>query len=227
MFAVVFEVQPAEGKKDEYLAHAKALKPIIETIDGFIDNERFESKLRPGWVLSLSTWRDEKAVIRWRVQSNHHGIQELGRAGIFSDYHLRVCEITADTHPPADIAVQQQRFDATEVGLAKALGITELSPSGGVAPSTEPAILVDQLGVDGGRAGLAGYDVYESIYNPGKMLVLTAWHAADDAGGWHPPDLGYQLRHRTMRAIRDYGMFDRRETPQYYPAVKRDGSKGL
>ena len=100
MFAVVFEVQPAEGKKDEYLAHAKELKPIIETIDGFIDNERFESKLRPGWVLSLSTWRDEKAVIRWRVQSNHHGIQELGRAGIFSDYHLRVCEITADTHPP-------------------------------------------------------------------------------------------------------------------------------
>jgi heme-degrading monooxygenase HmoA len=103
MFAVVFEVQPAEGKKHEYLAHAKELKPIIESIDGFIDNERYESKLRPGWVLSLSTWRDEKAVIRWRVQSNHHGIQELGRAGIFSDYHLRVCEIIADTHPPPGI----------------------------------------------------------------------------------------------------------------------------
>ncbi len=222
MFAVVFEVKPAEGKKDEYLAHAKELKPIIETIDGFIDNERFESKLRPGWVLSLSTWRDEKAVIRWRVQSNHHGIQELGRAGIFSDYHLRVCEITADTHPPVGISLQEQRFDATEVGLAKALAITELLPSRGVTPSTDPYVLVDQLGLARERAGLVGYDVFESIYNPGKMLVLTAWHATDHLRDWHPADLGCQLRHRAMRAIRDYGMFDRRETPQYYPAVKRD-----
>ena len=80
---------------------------------------------------------------------------------------------------PTGISVQEQRFDATEVGIAKALAITELSPSGGVAPSTDPSILVDQLGLDRGHAGLVGYDVYESIYNPGKMLVLTAWHGAD------------------------------------------------
>ncbi len=207
------------------MAHAKELKPIIESIDGFIDNERFESKLRPGWVLSLSTWRDEKSVIRWRVQSNHHSIQELGRAGIFSDYHLRVCEITLDTHPPAGVSVREQRFDATEVGLAKALAITELSPSGGSAPTTDPSVLVDRLGLDRVRAGLVGHDVFESIYNPGKMLVLTAWHQAEHARHWHPPDLGNHLRHRAMRAIRDYGMFDRRETPQYYPAVGRDDSK--
>jgi hypothetical protein len=58
------------------------------------------------------------------------------------------------------------------------------------------------------------------------MLVLTAWHAADHVRDWHPADLGCQLRHRAMRSIRDYGMFDRRETPQYYPAVERGDSKG-
>ena len=76
MFSVIFEVLPAEGKKDEYLALAKHLKPILESIDGFVDNERFESQLRPGWVLSHSTWRDEKSVVRWRTESEHHGVQE-------------------------------------------------------------------------------------------------------------------------------------------------------
>ena len=53
MFSVIFEVHPKEGKKDEYLRLAKHLKPLLEAIHGFIDNERFESKLRPGWVLSI------------------------------------------------------------------------------------------------------------------------------------------------------------------------------
>ena len=55
MFSVIFEVLPKEGKKDEYLRLAKHLKPLLERINGFIDNERFESKLKPGWVLSHST----------------------------------------------------------------------------------------------------------------------------------------------------------------------------
>ena len=84
MFAVVFQVHPAEGKKEEYLELAKHLKPILESIDGFIDNERFESKRRQGWVLSLSTWRDEKAVVRWRSQGEHHRIQGVGRDHVFS-----------------------------------------------------------------------------------------------------------------------------------------------
>ena len=100
MFTVVFEVHPAPGKKDAYLGLAKRLRPILETIDGFVDNERFASKRREGWVLSLSTWRDEKSVVRWRSQGEHHNIQGQGRNGIFSDYHLRVCEVTADSRPP-------------------------------------------------------------------------------------------------------------------------------
>jgi heme-degrading monooxygenase HmoA len=79
MFSVIFEVQPAKGRRDAYLRLAEELKPVIDTIDGFIDNERFESRVRSGWVLSLSTWRDEKSVIRWRTQGEHHFIQEKGR----------------------------------------------------------------------------------------------------------------------------------------------------
>ena len=89
MFSVIFEVHPKEGKKDEYLGLAKHLKPLLEAINGFIDNERFESKLKPGWVLSHSTWRDEKSVVRWRTEAEHHAVQEKGRYEIFEDYRLR------------------------------------------------------------------------------------------------------------------------------------------
>jgi heme-degrading monooxygenase HmoA len=222
MFAVVFEVHPALGKKDEYLGLAKHLKPILESIDGFIDNERFESKRRDGWVLSLSTWRDEKAVVRWRSQGEHHKIQEHGRNGIFCDYHLRVCEVTADSRPPKGLQVIEQRLDVSDVGEAKALGLTEISPASGATFSTHPELLPSHVGFNVDAEGLAEYDVFESITNPGKMLILTSWKTAEDSARWTPNTFGgvAELRHRRVRNVRDYGMFERREAAQYYPDVK-------
>ncbi len=115
MFAVIFEVKPRQERKDDYLALAKTLKPELEKIDGFIDNERFGSKRTEGLILSLSTWRDEKAVVRWRTLAIHHEIQAKGRAEIFEDYHLRVGEITADTQVPTGQKLQEQRLDETAV----------------------------------------------------------------------------------------------------------------
>ena len=86
MFAVIFEVQPKKEKFDDYLALAKFLKPKLEATEGFVDVDRFASARTEGRVLSLSIWRDEKAVIRWRTQGEHHGAQERGRFEIFSDY---------------------------------------------------------------------------------------------------------------------------------------------
>src|SRR5258705_2807798 len=129
MFLVIFEVQPRPERFDDYLDLAKHLKPELEAIDGFIDNERFKSKRHQGRVLSLSTWRDEKAVIRWRTHGEHHRVQEKGRFQVFEDYHLRVGEIVDDSAPPAGLAVEQQRFDETSVGAGKAVTISELAPT--------------------------------------------------------------------------------------------------
>src|ERR1700733_15896455 len=111
MFAVIFEVQPKPERWDDYLALAKQLKPKLEAIDGFIDNERFGSKRTQGRVLSLSIWRDEKAVIRWRTLGIHHEVQEKGRFEIFEDYHLRVGEIVADSEIPRRQKLHELRFD--------------------------------------------------------------------------------------------------------------------
>src|SRR5262245_6398547 len=224
MFVVIFEVQPKKARWDDYLGLAKQLKPKLEATDGFIDNERFKSKRDEGRLLSLSTWRDEKAVVRWRTHGEHHGVQEKGRFEIFQDYHLRVGEVTADTRPPSGLSVAEQRFDATETGDAKAVTITEIIPANGtpIAPDRVPA----QLGLDRVKDGPVHHELFESIYNAGKLVLLASWRDAEAAVSFEPRTLASAaIRHRRVRIIRDYGMFERREAPQYYPEVKAETSR--
>ena len=96
MIAVIFEVVPAPGRRQDYLDLAAALRPELEKIDGFISIERFESLTTPGKVLSLSIWRDDDAVRRWRNLEGHRAAQAKGRGGIFADYRLRVASVIRD-----------------------------------------------------------------------------------------------------------------------------------
>jgi len=96
MIAVIFEVMPAAGRRDEYLDLATRLKPALEQMEGFISIERFESLTNKGKLLSLSIWRDEEAVKRWRSFADHRNAQSLGRNGIFADYRIRVASVIRD-----------------------------------------------------------------------------------------------------------------------------------
>jgi heme-degrading monooxygenase HmoA len=96
MIAAIFEVTPAPGRREEYLDLAASLRPALEKADGFISIERFASLTNEGKVLSLSFWRDEEAVRRWRELEGHRAAQARGRAGIFSDYRLRVATVARD-----------------------------------------------------------------------------------------------------------------------------------
>ncbi|MBU0890334.1 MAG: antibiotic biosynthesis monooxygenase [Gammaproteobacteria bacterium] len=96
MMAVIFEVLPAADQKDAYLAAAAALRPVLEQMDGFISIERFQSLSDPRKLLSLSFWRDEDAVARWRQQESHRSTQAAGRDHVFADYRLRVAAVVRD-----------------------------------------------------------------------------------------------------------------------------------
>jgi heme-degrading monooxygenase HmoA len=96
MIAVIFEVEPDPDHRQEYLDTAAALRAELEAIDGFLSVERFESLARPGRLLSLSFWRDEEAVRRWRNLAAHREAQARGRHGVFRDYRLRVAEVMRD-----------------------------------------------------------------------------------------------------------------------------------
>jgi heme-degrading monooxygenase HmoA len=96
MIVVVFEVTPDPAKRDAYLAAAARMRPLVEEIDGFISVERFESLTNPGKLLSLSVWRDEKALEQWRKLPEHRAMQKLGRESYFADYRLRVAQVMRD-----------------------------------------------------------------------------------------------------------------------------------
>lgn len=96
MIAVIFEVLPEEGKKDEYLDIASSLKSELEIIPGFISIERFQSLVNPKKILSLSFWEDENSIKEWRNRTTHRKAQQVGRNSVFEDYRLRVAAVIRD-----------------------------------------------------------------------------------------------------------------------------------
>jgi heme-degrading monooxygenase HmoA len=96
MIAVIFEVEPADSRREAYLDIAARLRPLLEGIDGFISIERFQSLSDENRILSLSFWRDEEAVKAWRNTEEHRQAQTAGRGGIFAGYRLRIAQVVRD-----------------------------------------------------------------------------------------------------------------------------------
>lgn len=96
MIAVIFEAETSADAQAEYLDWAAELRPLLDHIDGFISIERFQSLTTPGRLLSLSFWRDEAAVARWRALPEHRRAQAAGRDHVFADYRLRIAEVLRD-----------------------------------------------------------------------------------------------------------------------------------
>lgn len=225
MFSVIFEVHPKPEQWDGYLANAKMLRPDLEQVDGFVDNVRYKSLTRDGWILSLSGWRDEKSVVRWRTVQRHHMVQENGRSDILLDYHLRVGQVTRDTEVPAGQKIEEQRLDETETGEGTTITLIDAKwPEVSCETSDVPSVS-SYLGLRPQAPGLIGWDVLDAVLTPGDVILMMTWKSKDDAEAFAklvalPP--GGRLRQ--VRIVRDYGMFDRREAPQYYPAVERPRS---
>jgi heme-degrading monooxygenase HmoA len=221
MFSVVFEVHPKSDQWDAYLGYAKMLRPELEQIEGFVDNIRYKSLNRDGWILSLSNWANEKAVVRWRTKMRHHEVQELGRGEVLRDYHLRVGQITSDSKLPASMELKEQRLDETEVGEGTAIVIIDAKRPEHWKETTNTADCAEWLGLQP-LGGFLDWDLFEAVLTPGDIILLitlkNSQAAINFAGSANLPEAA---RMRSIRVIRDYSMFDRREAPQYYPAVEK------
>jgi len=222
MFSVMFEVHPKPEQWDRYLGYAKMLKPELERIDGFVDNIRYRSLTREGWLLSLSGWRDEKALVRWRTQAMHHGVQEKGRSEVFLDYHLRIGQITQDTRVPDGQVLREQRLDETQTGSATTITLIDARRPAGWAKQSSPDDVAKRLGLAPAATGLIAWDVFDAVLTPGDIILLASWRDNAAAEAFERElSLPDGARLRRVRVVRDYGMFDRREAPQYYPEIKR------
>ena len=96
MLAVIFEVEMNPGRSEDYFELAATLRPELQAIDGFISVERFQSVSNEGKYVSLSFWRDEKAVKAWRDHAEHRIAQARGKQEIFADFRIRVAQVVRD-----------------------------------------------------------------------------------------------------------------------------------
>jgi heme-degrading monooxygenase HmoA len=223
VFAVLFEVQPNSSQWTAYLTHAKALRPELENIPGFLTNIRYGSLTQPGKILSLSTWRNEKALVKWRTQAAHHLVQEKGRAGILDDYHLRVGEVVDDSQSEDHENERGERFDETEIGKGKAVVMVDgtMEAEWVKLRKENPKDVAYEFGLDESADGLMEWDVFEAVLTPGDVILMVTWRDGDIAQsfGKHLAAKS-ERRMRRVRVVRDYGKYDRREAPQYYPDVE-------
>jgi heme-degrading monooxygenase HmoA len=218
MFSVIFEVHPRTEQWDNYLGNAKILRPELEKEDGFVDNIRYRSLTRDGWILSLSSWRDEKALVRWRTRMRHHLVQEKGRTEIFSDYHLRVGQLTKDTNIPKGYELDEQRLDETEVGEGTTVILIDGKRPSEWVKNTSAENVAAWLGLPSKAGALVSWDVFDAVLTPGDIILLMSWRDHFHAEIFENSlSLQDGTRLRRVRVVRDYGMYDRREAPQYYP----------
>jgi heme-degrading monooxygenase HmoA len=187
MFAVAFEVLPSETGYQQYLDIAAALKPKLETMDGFLSIERFRSVTNPGWILSLSWWRDEAALVRWRAHGDHHAAQVQGRRSVFSDYRLRVAQTIADNHST------QPRRPLTQRPL---VGFWEYPKMHEVQSGKLYESLVHT-------------DKRIALFDFADQASALAWHSASITKTPH-------ALVRCCAVERDYGMFERAQAPQHF-----------
>ena len=222
MFSVIFEARPRPGQWETYLQAAEALRAGLEQVDGFVDNIRYRSLTREGWILSLSDWRDEKAAVRWRTDQLHHDAQARGRSEILTDYHVRAGEITNDTRIPAGYELLGQRFDETRAGAGTAVTLTNARRPTEWKDTSNPADCSQFLGLDPYADGLLDWDVLEAVGTPGDLILVQSWRTGAAAEAFElTTELPRDGRLRRVRVVRDYAMFERREAPQYYPGLVR------
>jgi hypothetical protein len=80
-----------------------------------------------------------------------------------------------------------------------------------------------------GVDGMTGWEVFDAVLTPDDLILLMSWRTRDNAESFEKTaKLPSDARLRSVCIVRDYGMLDRREAPQYYPAssawlMARDG----
>jgi heme-degrading monooxygenase HmoA len=209
MLSLFFEVEIKPGYLDQYLQLAAALRPELDALGGCLFLDRFRSLSRDNLILSYQIWQDEGAMTAWRVHAHHHDIQTLGRDKVFSDYRLRVAELVHEVRPGQAAWQPERRGTYNDPKRRAPTYVLVLETAG---PTLNA---VTELPAES----------FSSVYREGRFAHLV--ELSDEATGL---TLSAQLlaepdadNIRVVEVARDYGMYDRREAPQYYPEKSRDG----
>ena len=207
MIGLFFEVQTREGHRDQYLDLAASLRPDLDGIGGCVFIDRFKSLTQENLLLSYQIWQDEAALTAWRVHGRHHKVQEIGREKVFSDYRIRIAQVIHEARPGQPVWQPDRRTPYND-------------------PARRPPTFM--LAAESKKAELPvetdwRHHSFGSVYREGHFAHLI--DVPDQKSGiafgmrlFADPTTEY---FRILEVMRDYGMYDRAEAPQYYPPVER------
>jgi heme-degrading monooxygenase HmoA len=207
MIGLFFEVQTKPGHRDQYLDLAASLKPELEAIGGCLFIDRFKSLTREDLLLSYQIWQDEAALTAWRAHAFHHEVQTIGRESVFSDYRIRVAQVIHEARPGQAVWQPERRTPYNDPA--------QRQPTYILAAESKSATLA----VDTGWRR----DTFASVYRDGYFAHLIDLPDQQSGVEFGPrlfadPTTEY---FRVFDVMRDYGMYERTEAPQYYPPVGR------
>jgi hypothetical protein len=150
----------------------------------------------------------------------HHEVQELGRGEVLLDYHLRVGQITHDTQLPEGMELRSQRLDDTEVGAGTGVVLIDAKRPSDWKETTNPADCAEWLGLRP-LHGFLDWDLFDAVLTPGDIILMATFKDPTATAFILSVSIPDDARLRSVRIIRDYSMFDRREAPQYFPEAAR------
>lgn len=210
MLALLFEVTPKSDGYQRYLDIAATLRLALEKHDGFLFIDRYRSLSRSETILSHSLWRDEASLAAWRTFEPHHHAQVAGREQVFADYRLRIADVvfartlqTADWRPTRPSSYNEP---AARPPRHIVVATSSETPSG-----REPTERFESLNQPGEFLSLYEVDNFETGML--QIAALTDSILSGTASG--------STSFRLCEVERDYGMFERREAPQYYRPIRR------
>jgi heme-degrading monooxygenase HmoA len=207
MIGLFFEVQTRPGHADQYLELAASLKPALEASGGCRFIDRFRSLTRENLLLSYQIWQDEGSMTAWRAHGYHHEVQKAGREKVFSDYRIRVAQLIHEARPGQPVWQPDRRTPYNDPARRRPTYVLAAeSKSARVPVETEWR-----------------RDAFASVYRDrhfAHLIDLPDQHSGVEFGArlFADPTIEY---FRVFEVMRDYGMYDRTEAPQYYPDVPR------
>ena len=208
MISQFFEVQIKEGQINRYMDLAASLKPALTAMGGCLFIDRFKSLTRENLLLSYQIWQDEGALTAWRAHAYHHEVQTIGREKVFSDYRIRVAQLIHEARPGQPIWQPERRTPYNDPARRKPTYVL-------VTESRSAELPVSPEGSS---------DAFASVYREGQFAHLVELPDLQSGITFGDRLLAAVATEyvRIVEVIRDYGMYDRSEAPQYYPPIARD-----
>jgi len=100
MVACIIEYRVKAGMEGKLGEIFEQLMPEIQSIDGFISMDNFQSQTNPGLLLEISYWRDQSAMDVWMTNAAHLEAMPIGRNEIFSWYKIKTLGVDREKEWP-------------------------------------------------------------------------------------------------------------------------------